>query len=453
MTTATEQDQAALRVEEEEETRPRVLLRDVIFFVLFGVFVAASLLLLAQGLGAVYASASPDFLESLRLRGLGTDAIARAAQRMARASHNLPSTLEIGLGYAFSVLNIGLAIFLIWLRPRDRTARLLSLGMIGTAGVFNLAAQIAFEAVPLTRFESATQSTIHIVTGLAYGLALVHFPDGRPVPRWPWPAVTALYLPFYAAVGFLALRVEGTARPGALLIYFGLAVPALGVFAQAYRFRRAETPVDYAQARLLFWALIPALGVGIWFVVTQGLGVITEPAVLAGRHLPEAPTNVFRIFQPVFLLVPVAIFLGLLRFRLWDIDRVVNRTLVYGLATGILIGLYAGVVVLLQGVLDNFTAGSDVAVALSTLAVATAAFPLRRRIQDFVDRRFYRHRYDAQRTVEAFSSRLRDEVEMEALAYELRGVVTRTMQPTHLTLLLKDPDGGGMERQWTYRGR
>jgi hypothetical protein len=92
-------------------------------------------------------------------------------------------------------------------------------------------------------------------------------------------------------------------------------------------------------------------------------------------------------------------------------------------------------------------------VALSTLAAATAALPLRRRIQGFVDRRFYRHRYDAQRTIEAFSSRLRDEVEMEALAYELRGVVTRTMQPTHLTLLLKDPASGGLERQWTYRGR
>ncbi len=451
--TTIEDTPAAVSTEDEDTPRRRLSLWDITFFVLFAVFVLASLLLLVQGALAVYASHSPDFLESMRLRALGTNFTARAAQRIARASHTLPSTLEIGLGYAFSVLNIGLAIFLLWLRPRDRTARLLSVGMIGTAGVFNLAAQIAFEAVPLTQFESATQSVVHIVTGLTYGLALVHFPDGRIVPRWRAPLPVILYLPFFVAVALLALRVEGTARPGALLIYFGLAVPALGVFAQAYRFRRADTPIDYAQARLLFWALIPALGVGIWFVFTHGLGDITEPAVLAGRHLPEAPTNVFRIFQPVFLLVPVAIFLGLLRFRLWDIDRVVNRTLVYGLATGILIGLYAGVVVLLQGVLDNFTAGSDVAVALSTLAVATAAFPLRRRIQDFVDRRFYRHRYDAQRTVEAFTSRLRDEVEMEALAYELRGVVTRTMQPSHLTLLLKDPEEGGMERQWTYRGR
>ncbi|MEX0874605.1 MAG: hypothetical protein WD646_08450 [Actinomycetota bacterium] len=452
MTQATSAAEVQARTDDESDKRRRLSLWDLTFFVLFAVFVAASLLLLVQGAGAVWASLSPDFLASLRLRGLGTGFAARAAQRMARASHTLPSGLEIGLGYAFSVFNIALAIFLLWLRPRDRTARLLAVGMIGTAGVFNLAAQIAFEAVPLTRFESFNQSLIHIITGLAYGFALVHFPDGRFVPRWRAPFVAILYLPFYTAVAFLALQVEGTARPGALLIYFGLAVPALGVFAQAYRFRRAGTPVDSAQARLVFWALIPALAVGVWFVLTQGLADITQPTLL-GRHLPEAPTNIFRIFQPVFLLVPVAIFLGLLRFRLWDIDRVVNRTLVYGLATGILIGLYAGVVVLLQGVLDTFTAGSDVAVALSTLAVATAAFPLRRRIQDFVDRRFYRHRYDAQRTIEAFSTRLRDEVEMEALAYELRGVVTRTMQPTHLTLLLKDPDSGGMERQWTYRGR
>jgi hypothetical protein len=98
------------------------------------------------------------------------------------------------------------------------------------------------------------------------------------------------------------------------------------------------------------------------------------------------------------------------------------------------------------------TTGNDVAVAVSTLVAAAAFVPVRRRVQDFVDRRFYRHRYDAQKTIEAFSSRLRDQLDLEALAGELRGVITRTMQPSELTLMVRDPDGH-MAWQWTYRGR
>ena len=89
---------------------------------------------------------------------------------------------------------------------------------------------------------------------------------------------------------------------------------------------------------------------------------------------------------------------------------------------------------------------------MSTLAAFAAFVPVRRRIQDFVDRRFYRHRYDAQKTIEAFSSRLRDQLDLEALAFELRGAVAGTMQPTQLTLLVRETDGR-LEWQWTYRGR
>jgi hypothetical protein len=158
------------------------------------------------------------------------------------------------------------------------------------------------------------------------------------------------------------------------------------------------------------------------------------------------------VFQPVFLLVPLALFAGLVRYRLWDIDRVINRTVVYGLATGLVTAAGLGIVILLQRVLRPITTGNDVAVAVSTLLAAAAFVPVRRRVQDFVDRRFYRHRYDAQRVAEAFTSRLRDQLDLEALAVELRSVVTRTMQPSELTLLVRDPEGH-MAWQWTYRGR
>lgn len=435
----------------------------MLFYVFFVAYTAGSVAILALGVGAKLASFSPsvtgaataateggdDLHQQFHLKELGTGPTARAYERMADAAHEVPPMAGFAIDYAFAVFNLALAFFLLWLRPRDRTARFLAVGLVGTAGVFNLTAQLTFEIIPLTNWESVAQSVAHIIAGLAYAYALLSFPDGRPVPRWPAPALAGLYLPATAGAVLLALRVEGTARPAALITFFGVVTPAAGVLAQAYRFRVAKSEALHAQARLLFWALVPALGIGVFFLVTQGFANVTEPS-LAGRHLPEQPVAVFRIFQPVFALIPLALFAGLLRYRLWDIDRVVNRTLVYGLLTAVLAGVYFGFVVLLQQVFDPLTGGSDLAVAASTLAVAAVFGPARRRIQRTVDRRFYRHRYNAARTVETFSTRLRDEIELDSLAAELRSVVVETMQPSHVTLLLRN-DGGELLWQWTHR--
>jgi predicted membrane protein len=436
---------------ETEPTGRRWAWTDVAYFVFLVYFAGGAVVVLAHGIGAVLASASPALHDSLHIRALGTGLLARAALRMADQSHHIASAPQVAFDYAFSVLNFGLAILLLWLRPRDRTARLLAVALIGAAGAFNLTAQGAVEVVPLTGFETWLQTSSHIIAGLAYVYALLLFPDGRPVPRWRPIALIPLYAPISAAAVFLALRAEGTQRPVVLLVFHGLVTPIAAVLAQGYRFRRASTPEEHAQARLLVWALVPAIIVGAYFVYSQGFSSVTEQA-LAGRHLPDVPVAVFRLFQPVYLLIPLALFLGLQRYRLWDIDRVVNRTLVWGVASGVVLGLGVGFVVLLQRLLSPFTSGNDIAVALSTLVAAAAFLPVRRRIQDFVDRRFYRSRYDAQRTIETFSARLRDELDLESLGYELRGVVAGAMQPSHLTLLLRG-DGGGLSWQWTYKGR
>ena len=135
-----------------------------------------------------------------------------------------------------------------------------------------------------------------------------------------------------------------------------------------------------------------------------------------------------------------AILVAMLKYRLYDIDRILNRTLVYGLLTSLLIGVYAGLVFLLGRLLDPATGDSALAVAASTLAVAALFQPARRRVQALVDRRFNRRKYNAAKTIEGFSARLRDQVDLDTLATELLAVTDTTMQPTTVSLWLRPPD-------------
>lgn len=144
---------------------------------------------------------------------------------------------------------------------------------------------------------------------------------------------------------------------------------------------------------------------------------------------------------PVLVLavagIPIASGIAVVRHRLWDIDVIVRRTLVYGGASALLAGLYFGIVIGLQAAFSGLTRGNDLAIAGSTLAVAALFRPLRRRIQAVVDRRFYRRRYDAEQTLAAFSARLRDEVDLDQLGRDLGSVVHDTMHPKHVSLWLR----------------
>jgi hypothetical protein len=142
-----------------------------------------------------------------------------------------------------------------------------------------------------------------------------------------------------------------------------------------------------------------------------------------------------------FTMVPIAIGFAVLKYRLYDIDIVINRTLVYGTLTATLVALYFGGIVVLQRVFVALTGEkSTVAVVASTLLIAALFNPLRRRIQGFIDRRFYRRKYDARKTLESFSAKLRDETNLDALSDDLVGVVRETMQPAHVSLWLRPED-------------
>jgi hypothetical protein len=211
-----------------------------------------------------------------------------------------------------------------------------------------------------------------------------------------------------------------------LVVLFGALL--VGFVALTQRFRQVKG-VERLQMKWLFYAA------AVWLAVTPAVVVIGESG--SGR---DADVRVgLLVFSLLLVLIPIAVGIAILRYHLYDIDVVINRTLVYGSLTVVLAMAYLGMVLVLQIALSPLTEQSDLAVAGSTLAVAALVRPLRARIQTVVDHRFYRARYDAARTLEAFGARLRDELDLETLGADLRRVVHDTMQPTHVSLWLRRP--------------
>jgi MFS family permease len=209
----------------------------------------------------------------------------------------------------------------------------------------------------------------------------------------------------------------------------GLVALVIAAAAPFLRFRRA----GYQQRQQLKWVAFTVAVSVLSVLVGLGLGQLF-PGVLVIVLL-----GLLGLFGVVVGL-PVAVGVAILRHRLYDIDRVINRTLVYGLLTALLAGIYAGVVLGLGQLFGGIgEQAPSWAVAGATLAVAALFQPARRRIQAIVDRRFNRRKYNAAKTVEAFSTRLRDEVDLDTLSTELLAVVDDTMQPARASLWLRPP--------------
>lgn len=203
----------------------------------------------------------------------------------------------------------------------------------------------------------------------------------------------------------------------ALAIFALLAISLAAVYV---RFRRSRGIERQQLTWLTLAASIGIIGMIGWFL-TYELG-------------PPIGTLFLVVSLAGMCLIPVAVAVAILRYRLYEIDRVVSRTLTYGVLSVVLVGAYAGLVLAGQALFSSFAGGSDLAIAVSTLVVAASFLPLRSRAQRVVDRRFNRRRYDAQRTLEGFGARLREQIDLSMLETDLTGVVTETMQPSHVSV-------------------
>jgi len=277
-------------------------------------------------------------------------------------------------------------------------------------------------------------------------LALMLFPDGHlPSRRW-WPAV----VPSLAGAAFVVIGYG--LRPGPYDVPFETEVNPLGV-GGAFVFMDSLT--NFGWPLMGFGLLLAAAAMrarlkraqGLerqqlrWVTLAAAVAGVMILADIASFFLDIGESNQLRIaaLGIGFSVVPIAAGVAILRYRLYDIDVVINRALVYGALTAMLAGTYLGSVLLLQLALRTFTEGSGLAVAASTLATAALFRPLRARTQAVVDRRFFRRKYNSTQTIEEFGARLRDEVNLESLTTDLRNVVTETMQPAHITLWVKGP--------------
>lgn len=275
---------------------------------------------------------------------------------------------------------------------------------------------------------------------LTFAAPTILFPDGRlPDARWRWPfraAVVAITVGAALSVGSpsstaglpdnpLALplpwwvgELAGGVSGAALILSLGMAALAILV-----RYRRS-IGIERAQVK--------------WLAASLGLAALFFPLSWATDLGPDDGGVIDVLSVATMALVPLSILVAILRYRLYDIDRLISRTVSWALVSGSLLAIFATMVIGLQTVLDGVTQGGTVAVALSTLVVAALFQPVRRRVQLAVDRRFDRARYDGERTAEAFAQRLSSEVDLETLAAELRATASATVRPSTATIWLAE---------------
>jgi hypothetical protein len=360
----------------------------------------------------------------------------------------------------------GLAIFLPFLafplvgaliasrRPRNPIGWIcLTAGLFWMLIVFGDSLPPGSGPYPVT-FDAVSQWVWVPPVGLLGIYLILLFPDGRlPSRRWrplAWLSGVSMVL---ASVALTLVPGDLPGRPGVrnpfgleghpivaqtlpgVVVLLPLCIVASAV-SLVWRYRRSGGEVR----QQIKWVAFAASFVGLSYGATLLAGLFLAPEALATEQAPPWMALMQNAVLMSYAGVPVAVGVAVLRYRLYDIDFLINRALVYAVLTATLVLVYVGGVVGTQYVLRALSGqGSQLAVVASTLAIAALFGPLRRRVQSFVDRRFYRAKYDARKTLEDFSARLRDETDLDSLGDDVVAAVRHTVQPEHVSLWLRFP--------------
>ncbi len=362
----------------------------------------------------------------------------RANLEAAGSSVHFYATYLLSASVASSLVWVVVGVVIFWRKSDDRMAFFTSLSLL-MFGVFTK----EYGPIALTEQYSALWLPIHLLAfsgSVSLYLFFFLFPNGRFVPSWTrW--VVLFWAAHEAAYYFFPNSIFNLSRSAPLLDFVMISsFFCIAIGSQLYRYRRVSGPVQRHQTK---WVVFGTVSAGLG-TIGFALPLISSPtlAQFASPYAFVIQTGVFASL----LLIPLSIGVAILRQHLYDIDLLINRTLVYGSLTAVLALVYFGAVVLLQQLFTVLTGqGSTFAIVASTLAIAALFNPLRRRIQSLIDRRFYRRKYDAAKTLEAFSAKLRGETDLDALSDDLIRAVQETMQPVHVSLWLR-PDLGGSAR-------
>lgn len=347
--------------------------------------------------------------------------------------------LPISVASAVMWVVVGAVLF--WRRSDNWVALFASLSLItyGTFGLNEATTALAnqYSAAWILVRLLALFGTVSI-----YTLVLI-FPNGRFVPHWTrWAAIFfAVHDVFFYLFPDSIFNIAKSFPPLDFAVLAVFACIAIG--SQLYRYRHVSTPVERQQTK---WV--------VFGVVSASLGVLVFEVPISGSPLGQfGPLYGLAIQAGLYgslLLIPLSIGVAIVHDRLWDIDVVINRTLVYGTLTAMLGLIYFGGVTATQAIFRALTSPEkqpQLAIVVSTLAIAVLFSPLRRRTQAYIDRRFYRRKYDAAKTLETFSAKLRDDTDLDSLSDDLVEVVRETMQPTHVSLWLRPETGAKGEQK------
>ncbi len=325
-----------------------------------------------------------------------------------------------------------LGALLFWRKSADRMALFCAfmLVLFGGASFTNI---LQNTLMPVSPAWFALIGTLDVLGQTSFMIFFLLFPGGRFVPRWTRWIVPCVVLYWIYSI-FLASS-PFSASSWLNLVFIALLLCIVG--AQVYRYRRVSTSRERQQTR---WVVF-GFSIGI---VGFALSIVLGNAFLSSALRQSSVLTTLvggTILYGFLLLVPISIAIAILRSRLYDIDVVINKALVYGTLTLSLALVYAGLIIGLQSLLGAvIKQNNDVAIVVSTLAIAALFQPLRRRIQQVIDHRFYRRKYDAVRILEAFSATLRNEVDLRELNEQLLAVVEETLQPAHVSLWLRPPE-------------